>query len=63
MKWLGQSHIIQLQTSFGGKETKFDQWPSRLGKDFKIFQVRLAIGYESQEAEIIRELKELLDTL
>jgi cystathionine beta-lyase/cystathionine gamma-synthase len=63
MKWLGQSRIIQLQTSFGGKETKFDQWPSRFGKDFKIFQIRLAIGYESQEAEIIRELKELLDTL
>jgi hypothetical protein len=55
--------LIQLQTSFGGKETKFDQWPSRFGKDFKIFQIRLAIGYESQETEIIEELKKLLDML
>jgi hypothetical protein len=60
MKWLDSSDLIQLQTSFGGKETKFDQWPSRFGKDFKIFQVRLAIGYESQETEIIEELKKLL---
>ena len=63
MRWLDSSDLIQLQTSFGGKETKFDQWPSRFGKDFKIFQIRLAIGYESQETEIIGELKELLETL
>ena len=63
MKWLGSSDLIQLQTSFGGKETKFDQWPSRFGKDFKIFKIRLAIGYESQETEIIEELKELLEIL
>ena len=63
MKWLGLSHIIQLKTSFGGKETKFDQWPSRIGKDLKIFQIRLSIGYESQETEIIGELKELLEIL
>ena len=61
MRWLGSSEIIKLQTSFGGKETKFDQWPSRFGKDFKIFQVRLAIGYESQETDIIEELEELLE--
>ena len=61
MKWLGSSDIIQLQTSFGGKETKFGQWPSRIGKDLKIFQVRLAIGYESQETEIIEELGKLLE--
>jgi len=61
MRWFGRSEIIKLQTSFGGKETKFDQWPSRFGKDFKIFQVRLAIGYESQETEIIEELEKLLE--
>ena len=63
MKWLGSSDLIKLQTSYGGKETKFDQWPSRFGKDFKIFQVRLAIGYENQETELIDELKGLLETL
>ena len=63
MKWLDSSDLIQLQTSFGGKETKFDQWPSRFGKDFKIFQIRLAIGYESKETEIIEELKKLLEKL
>jgi hypothetical protein len=63
MRWLGSSDLIQLQTSFGGKETKFDQWPSRFRKGFKIFQVRLSIGYESQETEIIEELKGLLEML
>lgn len=50
MKWLDSSDLIQLQTSFGGKETKFDQF-------------RLAIGYESKETEIIGELKKLLEKL
>ena len=63
MRWMDSSDLIQLQTSFGGKETKFDQWPSRFGKDFEIFQVRLAIGYESQETEIIEELGKLLERL
>lgn len=60
---------IKYETSFGSSETKIDCWPKKAKSNYYDqssqgadgLWIRLAIGYNSNEVEIINDLVQLLD--
>jgi len=60
-QWERDNLGFVVKTSYGGKDTRFDQVDNNVDDDG--FWVRLAIGFEDEENDIIESLKLLFESL